>query len=197
MSIALSLDETEALLLLLTEPVSKAVFDHIKAWFSQSLLEEKERTFDISGIEKNALLNILNDKKEKTDDELSCYLSDLSEIPGRWWEKFGYPPNHKIARFCECLLCNYFYYRVDQRFKQCYPGEILLEENETHRLSALGKLEKFDVKRIQKKEKTSRVSGRNQRNCGKQQYRLPSGSTCLEEATQIQENKNSEQDHTC
>lgn len=126
---------------LLILPMTPDLFLHQVEKTKLALLSDQSSgNFSLTEKEKDALFKILVKTTFLTKEEFDCYIKDLRDIPGRWWELYGYPLDHKIGRFCSCYLCDFFYYRFTATNRM--PGEIV-NQKPPRRLDSLGQMTDF------------------------------------------------------
>lgn len=161
--------ESQLLLVLLTQPLSKVKFEEIKQRLTKTILYRLEKElpiqnpFSLTKVEFQTLFDFLDFEKIPTNKEKKICLDDLSDVPGRWWEQYGYPGIHIFDKFCLCSLCLYFYYKAPRELRNSSsPGLVInVEEGDKfyepgeYRVNALGKLEKAKIKkrRLRKRRK--------------------------------------------
>ena len=166
---ALTPQESQLLILLLTEALSPTRFQEFKVLLSQRLLYRLENEipiknpFFLTRTEFQTLFDFLDYENIPTRAEKSICIEDLSEVPGKWWEQYGYPGIHIFESFCLCPLCLYFSHRATEEMRRFYPGLIVeIEDNEfieyskgCYRVTALGTLEPFKKRKykIRRKKK--------------------------------------------
>lgn len=154
----LSLEESILLVDILTKNLDNAGLLEKKTQLAKIIDRTKlEDGFSISENEFIAISDLIEWEHFTTRLEREFCLESLLEIPGRWWEEYGYPKNHSLEKFCSCRLCFYFYRNLDERLVRTdiLPGSLfcITKDNKglffeykigNHRVSALGRLEEYN-----------------------------------------------------